>query len=466
MRSILLSVAVAALGAAAAAGQPASPPAPRALAEGVRDFRDVAERVRPALVQVLTTAETPRLERGGLPTVQYGTGSGVVLDPAGYIVTNAHVVQGARRIQVVLGTPARPPDGRSVLKARGRTAGAVVVGLDVETDLAVLKVAETGLAALELADSEAVRQGQVVLAFGSPLGLENSLTMGVVSAVARQLRPEDPMIYIQTDAPINPGNSGGPLVDLEGRLVGINTLILSQSGGSEGIGFAAPSNIVRNVFDQIRRTGRVRRSHVGVRAQTITPALAAGLGLPREWGAVLADVVPGGPGQRAGLVIGDVVVTLDGKPIENARQLEVNVYQREPGRPVSLEVLRSGRPLLVRVEAEERPDDPARFSVRVDAERDRVLDLGILALDLDDKLLALLPPLRARAGVVVAAAAPDARPSADPLLPGDVIYTANGRSVAGVAPLREAVAGLPSGAAIVLQVERAGALRYVVVEKE
>jgi serine protease Do len=274
------------------------------------------------------------------------------------------------------------------------------------------------------------------------------------------------MIYIQTDAPINPGNSGGPLVDLEGRVVGINTMIFSQSGGSEGIGFAAPSTIVRNVFDQIRRTGRVRRSHIGVRAQTITPALAAGLGLGRDWGVVLSDVTPGGPGARAGLLIGDVVVSLDGKPIENARQLEVNVYQREPGRAVPLEVLRAARPLLVRVEAQERPDDPARFSVRVDAERDRVVELGILGLDLDDKLQALLPPLRAGAGVVVAAAAPDARPSADPLLPGDVIYTVNGRSVAGLAALRDAVGALPSGGAIVLQVERGGALRYVVIEKE
>ncbi len=459
-------VAIVALSAVAVAAQTPARQGRAALADGTRDFREIADRVRPALVQVLTTADTLQPERGGLPTVQHGSGSGIVLDSAGYIVTNAHVVQGARRIQVVLGTPVRPPDGRSILKAQGRTAGAQVVGIDLETDLAVLKVEATGLPALELADSEAVRQGQVVLAFGSPLGLENSLTMGVVSAVARQLKPEDPMIYIQTDAPINPGNSGGPLVDLDGRVVGINTLIFSQSGGSEGIGFAAPSNIVRNVFDQIRRTGRVRRSHVGVRAQTITPPLSAGLRLPRDWGVVLSDVAPGGPAQSAGLAIGDVVVSLDGKPIENARQFEVNVYQREPGRKVSLGVLRSGSPLLVSVEAQERLDDPARFSLRVDAEKDRVVELGILGLDLDDKLLSLLPPLRAGAGVVVAAAAPDARPSADPLLPGDVIYSVNTRSVLGMAQLREALSGMSTGAPIVLQVERAGALRYIVLEKE
>ena len=139
-----------------------------------------------------------------------------------------------------------------------------------------------------------------MLAFGSPLGLDSSVTLGVVSAVARQLEPDDPMIYIQTDASINPGNSGGPLVDTDGRVVGINTLILSQSGGNEGLGFAAPSNIVRNIFEQVRKYGRVRRGEIGVRAQTITPSLAEGLQLPRNWGVVLGDVNPDGPAAKAG----------------------------------------------------------------------------------------------------------------------------------------------------------------------
>jgi serine protease Do len=438
---------------------------PAAEAPQVHDFSAVADRVRPSLVQILTTTESARPDVGGLPVLQRGSGSGVVLDPSGYIVTNAHVVQGARRIQVVLGTPSRPPDGHSVLKAQGRTAAAQVVGVDLETDLAVLKVAETGLAALELANSEALRQGQLVLAFGSPLGLENSVTMGIVSAVARQLKPEDPMIYVQTDAPINPGNSGGPLVDLDGRVVGINTLILSQSGGSEGIGFAAPSNIVRNVFDQLRRTGRVRRSQIGVRGQTITPGLATGLGLSRQWGIVISDVTPGGPGARAGLRIGDVVLTLDGKPMENARQLEVDIYQCPPGRKLFLEVLRSGASLLVGVEAVERPDDPARFLLRVDSEKDRVPELGILGLDLSDEIASLLPSLRARAGVVVAAAVADASPLADPLQVGDIIYSINNQAVAGMAQLRQVVRGLAPGMPIVLQVERGGELRFVLFER-
>ena len=194
----------------------------------------------------------------------------------GYIVTNAHVVQGAHKVQVQLAAPRRG-GARSILGPRPRLVGAQIVAIDEETDLAVLKVDEKALPFLELADSDGVRPGQLVLAFGSPLGLDSSVTMGVVSAVARQLEPDDPMIYIQTDASINPGNSGGPLVDTDGRVVGINTLILSQSGGNEGLGFAAPSNIVRNVFEQMRKYGRVRRGEIGVRAQTITPSLAEGL---------------------------------------------------------------------------------------------------------------------------------------------------------------------------------------------
>jgi serine protease Do len=225
----------------------------------------LSETVGPAVVQIIATGYTP-LQQGdapgtGLLTRRSGVGSGVIMDPDGYIITNLHVIEGAGRIRVRLPIPvdeAQP--GQSILKPEGKIVGAQIVGVDRETDLAVLKVQERNLPALDLADSDEVRTGQLVFAFGSPMGLDNSVTMGIVSAVARQLRPEDPMIYIQTDATINPGNSGGPLVNAEGKIVGINTLILSLSGGSEGIGFAAPSNIVRNVFQQIKLSGYVRQA--------------------------------------------------------------------------------------------------------------------------------------------------------------------------------------------------------------
>ncbi|HKC11224.1 MAG TPA: trypsin-like peptidase domain-containing protein, partial [Vicinamibacteria bacterium] len=388
----------------------------------------LSERVRPAVVQILSTGYA---ETGGLLSRQRATGSGVILDPDGYVVTNAHVVQGARRIQVVLGGLASgPPGAQSILKAPGRVVGAVLVGIDRETDLAVLKVAEKNLPFLSLGDSKELRPGELVLAFGSPLGLENSVTMGVVSAVARQIHPEDRMIYIQTDASINPGSSGGPLVDGEGRVIGINTSILTQSGGNEGIGFAAPSNIVGNVFEQVRKTGRVRRGEIGVYAQTITPALAAGLGLPQGWGVVLSDVLPGGPAAQAGLRIADIILKLDGKVMENARQLEVNLYHRTVGGIVSLDVRRGTQTQTFLATVTERARDPERLADTVSPERNAVPRLGLLALDLEEVQAQLPGPLRAKAGVVVAAATPDGSSGADPLLPGDVIYSVNQEPVA------------------------------------
>src|SRR4030095_14822899 len=278
-----------------------------------------------------------------------------------YIVTNAHVVRGASRIRVEIPTTR---SGQSVLARRTRVAPARVIGIDDETDLAVLRVEERGLAALPFGDSDELRAGQMVLAFGSPLGLQNSVSLGIVSAVARQLEPESPMVYVQTDASINPGNSGGPLVDAKGRLVGINTLLVSPSGSgaNSGLGFAAPSNIVRTVLEQIKQCGRVRRGEIGVRAQTVTPVLASGLRLSRDWGAVLADVVPGGPADRAGLAVGDLVLSIDGKMIENGRQLNVTLYRKAVGDVVRLEVLREEQLKTVNVSAGERNDPLSRIT--------------------------------------------------------------------------------------------------------
>src|ERR1035438_8605090 len=205
---------------------------------------------------------------------QEAIGSGVILTADGYIVTNSHVVQGARKIRVRLpGLEAPGPDGS---KPHGPVS-AKLVGLDRQSDIAVLKIDATDLPALPFADSDELKQGQVVFAFGSPQGLENSVTMGVVSAIARQVSEDNPTTYVQTDAPINPGNSGGPLVDVDGRVVGIDTFILSESGGSEGLGFAIPSNVVRNIYEQLKSEGHVHRGQIGVYLRTITPDLAEGL---------------------------------------------------------------------------------------------------------------------------------------------------------------------------------------------
>ncbi len=395
-------------------------------------------------------------------TRQRGIGSGVVLSADGYVITNRHVVEGARSIQVLLRADGEDA-GQSILRPPGQAVGAVLVGSDEETDLALLKLDRRELPALELGDSDALRAGDLVLAIGSPLGLERSVTLGVVSSTARQLTPEAPMIYIQTDAAINPGNSGGALVDTRGLVVGVNTLILSQSGGSEGIGFAAPSNIVRTVFEQLRDSGRVRRGEIGLRTQTITPALAAALELPRQRGVLVRDVIPRSPADRADLRIGDVVAALDGKPVENARQLQVGLYRKAVGSGVALELLRGKETLRAVPVVAERPGDAASVTALASSPENLVRPLGVLALDLDERLTSMLPRLRASAGVVVAAGAAGAAFSDDPLRPGDVIYTVDGESVTSVARLRErlkAAAGRP----VVLQVERDGELRFVMVE--
>jgi len=298
------------------------------------------------------------------------------------------------------------------------------------------------------------------------MGLDSSVTLGVVSAVARQLEPDDPMIYIQTDASINPGNSGGPLVDTEGRMVGINTLILSQSGGNEGLGFAAPSNIVKTVFDQIRTSGRVKRGTIGVYAQTITPTLASAMKLPQDWGVILGDVFPQTPGAMAGLQIGDVVLTLDGKRMENGRQFEVNLYRRAVGDVVNVEVLRDGKTLKYPVAVAEREDDAARFADMVSPERNIVPRLGVLALDIDERVASMIGELRVPRGVLVAAIASDAPAAEHALEAGDVIVALNGSPVTTLADLRSSVARLATRAPLVLQVQRNGQLMFVAFELE
>jgi serine protease Do len=428
------------------------------------DLQALVARVSPSVVQITATGYagvTPEsATTSGLLVQQRAGGSGVILDAAGYIVTNAHVVGAARRVRVML-PPSPPPGAQSIVRPPGRLLDATIVGIDAETDLAVLKVEAQGLPVLPLANSDELRQGHVVFAFGSPLGLDNTVTMGIVSAVGRQREHDDSMVYVQTDAPINPGSSGGPLVDAAGQVVGINTFILSQSGGNQGLGFAAPSNIVRAVYEQIKASGRVRRGTLGVVAQTITPIMAAGLRLGHTSGVILSDVAPDGPAAAAGLQAGDVITALDGKRMENARQFEVNLYRGRAGDVVAIEYDRGGQRARTSAAVRERPDDPARFSDLVDPDQNLVPRLGILGVDLDQAVAARLPMLRAKGAVLVAARAGDA-PGADAgLQPGDLIVSLNGQPTAGVATLRTLLAKMPAGAACVLHVQRGIALVYV-----
>jgi serine protease Do len=430
----------------------------------------LSHRVSLAVVQIFSTGYVLNDERdsgsnAAIVTRQHATGSGVVVSADGYIVTNAHVVSNARKVRVRIANVA-PGGSDGEIEPSGKMLEATVVGLDRETDLAVIRVDRNDLVPLPLGDSDSLHQGQLVMAFGNPLGLENSVSMGVVSSVARQIKPDDTMIYIQTDAPINPGNSGGPLVDADGRVMGLNTFILSQSGGSEGLGFAIPSNIIRNVYQQIRQEGHVHRSEIGVYAQTITPQMAAGLQLAQDWGVLLSDVEPGGPGDIAGLQPGDIVLSLNGKTEGNARQMEVDLYRYPVGAKVDLLVMRNGEKKALQVVTIERHGDPQRFADLVDPAKNLVSRLGILGIDIDQRVAALLPDLRKHYGVVVAARGGDSAYSGDNLQLGDVIYSINNAPVTDVATLREQLEKLKDSEAVVLQVERDGRLMYITLEIE
>jgi serine protease Do len=430
-------------------------------------LEELVARVDPAVVQIVTTGYSPA-EEGNTPVVRMsrGNGSGVVVDASGYIVTNEHVIRNARSISVLVPEAAgEAMRFQSVVKPSGRRYPARLVGQDRQTDIAVLKIEAEGLPHLRFGDSEELRQGQVVVAIGSPFGLENTVTMGIISSVARQIRADDPMIYLQTDAAINPGNSGGPLVNPEGAVVGINTFILSMGGASKGVGFAVPSNIARTVYEQIRQHGHVKRGQIGVVAQTITPDMAQALGLSRDWGVIITDVAPGSAAEAGGIEIGDVVLTLDGKVMENARQMGVNIYGSS-GRTVVMEILRKDEKLTRKVAVLERPQDPDRLLSLAEGEQNYVPRLGILAVDLSERVTPLLPPLRRLSGAVVAGVVAELAMEDDMLLAGDLIFAVNNKRVTSLAELKQAVAEAPKGKPIALHLERMGQFQIVMLASE
>src|SRR5438477_6770059 len=267
---------------------------------------------------------------------QRGLGSGVVVTKDGYILTNNHVVDNADEIKVALND--------------GREFTAKVVGKDPKTDVAVLKIDAKDLPAIEFADSDNIEVGDLVLAVGNPFGVGQTVTMGMVSAVGRGNMGLDYEDFIQTDAAINPGNSGGALIDAEGRLIGINTAILSRTGGNQGVGFAVPINLLRNVMDQLITTGKVTRGYLGVVIQPVTPDLAQEFKLPNQSGTLVSEVTPASPGAKAGLKEGDVITEFNGKKVVDNRQLRFMTAQTPPGTKVPIKIVRDGKEQLLTVE--------------------------------------------------------------------------------------------------------------------
>lgn len=426
-------------------------------------------KVSPAVVQIQVTGygaiEESNRSETALIARQRAIGSGVIVDSSGYIVTNAHVVEGARRIRVVLPLPSG--DSPQVAPVgKEHVFDAKLIGVHRDSDLAVIKIEQTGLPTLALGAARPVRQGQLVVAIGSPEGLENTVTMGLVSSVGRQPDPDKPMVYIQTDAPINPGNSGGPLVDMDGYVLGINTMILSQGGGSEGLGFAIPARVVRFVYESLRKYGHVHHVEIEAAAQNITPPLAKGLGLKQGYGVVISDVTPGGPAESGGLKIGDIVLSVDGRPVDTLPSLTAAMYLHPLDEVMKVTVLRGTEKKILEIPVIEHRDAMDKLMDAVDPDTSLIRRLGVLGIELTDQLRSAVGELRIPTGVVVVARAADLLGPDTGLRTGDVIHSLNQTPIESVDALRDVLKNLQPGDPVALQVERDGKLQWLAFDLE
>ena len=427
---------------------------------------NLTKEVTPAVVQIMVTSYGP-IEASShsgdvaLFARQHAIGSGVILDPEGYIITNAHVVEAAQRIRLTLS----PASAASDVAAAGahRILEAKLVGADKDTDLALLKVDAHNLPVLSLAASRPVYPGEMVLAVGSPEGLQSSVTMGVVSSVERQPDAGAPAVFIQTDAPINPGNSGGPLVDIDGNVIGLNTMILTESGGSEGIGFAIPARSVRFVYENLRKYGHVHRIEIQAGAQEITPTLAEGLHLSQDWGVIISDIAPEGPAAAAGVKTGDIVYSVDGRRIAGLPAFAAALYLHSPDQALPLEVLRGTEKVSLIVPAVQHHDSADDLKDFINAQN-LVDRLGVFVCDLDKNVSSALDDVRIPSGVVVVAQAPELNSYTSSLRAGDILHSLNQTPIESVQQLKSTLHQIKSGQAVALQIERGGKLQYVAFE--
>jgi serine protease Do len=382
---------------------------------------------------------------------QQGVGSGVVVSEDGYILTNNHVVDGADSVKVKL--------------TDGREFNAKVVGKDPKTDLAVLKVKASGLPHLELADSDGAEVGDLVLAVGNPFGLGQTVTTGIVSAKGRATMGLDYEDFIQTDAAINPGNSGGALVDTQGRLLGINTAILSRSGGNQGIGFAIPTNLARDVMDSLIKDGKVTRGYLGVMIQDVTPAIAKRFELNDSNGALVGEVTPKSPAAKAGIESGDVVVEFDGKPVRDSRQLRLAVGRVKPGVAVPVKLMRDGSSKTVKVTIKEPDSDDGTSLASKDAStKDEGTLNGVGVVDLDSKYRRQFGIPSNINGVLITEVDPNSPSYEAGVRAGDVILELN-RTKVKDAEQTVRMTEKPADKTTLLKLWSQGRTRFVVVDE-
>ena len=474
------------------AGDPSATAAgvPPAMAQG---FSEIVKRVTPAVVNIAVTGGSeggrgrrplppgpfggppggpPGDEPGGeLPTPppmpppgphgrpDQSAGSGVILDPNGYIVTNNHVVEGATQITVTL--------------SDRREFSAKIIGTDPKTDLAVVKIEAKDLPSVKWAEYEKLQVGDLVLAIGSPFGLSSTVTLGIISALGRgNVGIADYEDFIQTDAAINPGNSGGALVNMNGDLIGINTAIFSRTGGSEGIGFAIPSSIALDIVDSLQKTGKVVRGWMGVAIQEITPALAKSFKLPEQRkGVLISDVNENGPSHAAGVKRGDVVVAFNGKEVQSVSQLRNLVARTVVGKDAQIKILREGKEQTLSVRVAERPSDemlakkepaPQKEQGETIKPPDNVL-ASLKVQSLDNATMSQLNIPSKTAGVVVSAVEPGGPAEAAGIQRGDVIQEVNHEVVKNLDEYQKAAYKIKKEELAVLLLSRQGNNLFVAV---
>ena len=379
---------------------------------------------------------------------QSALGSGVIVDKDGYILTNNHVVKGADEIKVMLS------DKREF---KGK-----IVGTDQKTDLAVIKIEAENLPVIRLGDSDAIKVGDMVIAVGNPYGLDQTVTSGIVSAKGRaNVGIADYEDFIQTDAAINPGNSGGALVNIKGEVVGINTAIVSSSGGNVGIGFAIPSNMAKAVMDSLRSgKGKVVRGWLGVAIQAITPELGKQFGTKDEKGALIGEVVEDGPAAKAGILAGDIIVEFDGKEVVDPISLRNSVAVLPPGKTVTMKILREGKELTINVTVSEQPDQAQSAMGDVDNQLK-----GVHVQDLTPELRKKMElPIRVM-GVVVSDIAEES-PAEGTLMGGDIIMQINRKPIKSIKEYETVVSNIKAKQGIILLIYRNGSSIYITLSGE
>jgi serine protease Do len=460
MRSLALMVFLSAVTTAA----------PAQTSRNLPDFISLMKQQGPAVVNVITKREATSAGRGGprgqqgqppedplqeffrrfmpdaperMPGPGLGLGSGFIVSQDGYVLTNAHVVAGDGEVTV------RLADAKREFKAK-------VVGADERTDIALLKVEATGLPTVKLGKSEKLQPGQWVAAIGSPFGFENTITAGIVSATGRSLPAETYVPFIQTDVAVNPGNSGGPLINLAGEVVGVNSMIYSQTGGYMGVSFAIPIEVALDVMKQLRAEGKVTRGRLGVRIQPMTKELAQSFRLKEPNGALIAAVEPGSPADKAGLKAGDVILTYNGQEIDDANKLPRLVGATRPGQSATLRIWRDGKAEEVKFTAAELAAEgkPAKPAAEKPVKPNR---LGLVVRE--------LPPEQRKAlGIEYGLVVENADASRTPLRPGDVIVGVGRDAIKSLEDFNRMLGEHKPGDTVALLVRRGEATVYVPVE--